>query len=124
YLASQGVPVIPASIANDAAQAGSIAHEIGGPVVLKIASPDIAHKSDVGGVQLNVPPANAADAYRQIRAAVAASCPEARIDGVIISPMREKGIELLVGIVRDPQWGLVLAVGLGGIWVELLKDTS
>ncbi|WP_449467839.1 acetate--CoA ligase family protein [Stenotrophomonas humi] len=124
YLASQGVPVIPARIASDAAQARAIAQELGGPVVLKIASPDIAHKSDVGGVQLNVPPANAADAYRQIRAAVAASCPEAQIDGVIISPMRDKGIELLVGIVRDPQWGLVLAVGLGGIWVELLKDTS
>lgn len=124
YLASQGVPVISARIATDAAQARTIAHDIGGPVVLKIASPDIAHKSDVGGVQLNVSPANAADAYRQIRVAVAASCPEARIEGVIVSPMRGKGIELLVGIVRDPQWGLVLAVGLGGIWVELLKDTS
>ena len=124
YLASQGVPVISAHIATDAAQARTIAHDIGGPVVLKIASPDIAHKSDVGGVQLNVSPANAADAYRQIRVAVAASCPEARIEGVIVSPMRGKGIELLVGIVRDPQWGLVLAVGLGGIWVELLKDTS
>lgn len=124
YLASQGVPVIPAGIATDAAQARAIAHEIGGPVVLKIASPDIPHKSDVGGVQLNVSPAHAADAYRQIRVAVAASCPDARIDGVILSPMRGKGIELLVGIVRDPQWGLVLAVGLGGIWVELLKDTS
>lgn len=124
YLASQGVPVISARIATDAAQARAIAHDIGGPVVLKIASPDIAHKSDVGGVQLNVSPANAADAYRQIRVAVAASCPEAHIDGVIVSPMRGKGIELLVGIVRDPQWGLVLAVGLGGIWVELLKDTS
>lgn len=124
YLASQGVPVIPAGIATDAAQARAIAHEIGGPVVLKIASPEIPHKSDVGGVQLNVSPAHAADAYRQIRVAVAASCPDARIDGVILSPMRGKGIELLVGIVRDPQWGLVLAVGLGGIWVELLKDTS
>lgn len=124
YLASKGVPVISAHIATDAAQARTIAHDIGGPVVLKIASPDIAHKSDVGGVQLNVSPANAADAYRQIRVAVAASCPEARIEGVIVSPMRGKGIELLVGIVRDPQWGLVLAVGLGGIWVELLKDTS
>ncbi|WP_083490608.1 acetate--CoA ligase family protein [Stenotrophomonas humi] len=124
YLASQGVPVIPARIATDAAQARSIAHEIGSPLALKIASPDIAHKSDVGGVQLNVSPAHAADAYRQIRVAVAASCPQARIDGVILSPMRGNGIELLVGIVRDPQWGPMLAVGLGGIWVELLKDTS
>ncbi|WP_269792283.1 acetate--CoA ligase family protein [Stenotrophomonas sp. Iso1] len=124
YLASHGVPVITARVATDAAQAHAIAHDLGGPVVLKIASPDIAHKSDVGGVQLNVSPANAADAYQQIRAAVAASRPDAHIDGVIISPMRDKGIELLVGIVRDPQWGLVLAVGLGGIWVELLKDTS
>ncbi|MGH8054925.1 MAG: acetate--CoA ligase family protein [Stenotrophomonas sp.] len=124
YLASQGIPVIPAGIAADAVQARVIAHEIGGPVALKIASPDIAHKSDVGGVQLNISPANAADAYRQIRVAVAASRPEARIDGVLVSPMRRKGIELLVGAFRDPQWGLVLAVGLGGVWVELIKDTS
>ncbi len=124
YLASHGVPVIPARMATDATQARVIANELGGQVVLKIASPDIAHKSDVGGVQLNVAAADAADAYRQIRVAVASSCPDARIEGIIVSPMRNKGIELLVGIVRDPQWGLAVAVGLGGIWVELLKDTS
>jgi acyl-CoA synthetase (NDP forming) len=124
FLASRGVPVVPAHIATDAAQADSFAHRFNGPLAMKIASPDIAHKSDVGGVRLQVSANDAGRVYRQIRADVASHCPDARIDGVIVSPMREHGVELLVGIVRDPQWGLVLAVGLGGIWVELLKDTS
>lgn len=124
FLASQGVPVVPAQIAHSAAQAEAFARSFDGPVVLKIASPDIPHKSEVGGVRLHVSAADAADAYRQIRAAVERACPDARIDGVIVSPMRERGVELLVGVVRDPQWGLALAVGLGGVWVELLKDSS
>lgn len=124
FLQSQGVPVIPARMANDAAQAQAFAEGFGGPVVLKIASPDIAHKSDVGGVRLDVTAGDAAEAYQQIRQSVGSACPEARIDGVVVSPMRGHGIELLVGVVRDPHWGLALAVGMGGIWVELFKDNS
>ncbi len=124
FLLSQGVPVVPARLASDAASAQAFAEYFGGPVVLKIASPDIAHKSDIGGVRLNVSPGDAADAYRQIRRSVSDTCPDAPIDGVVVSPMRGPGIELLVGVVRDPHWGLALAVGLGGVWVELFKDSS
>jgi acyl-CoA synthetase (NDP forming) len=92
---------------------------------LKIASPDIAHKTDVGGVKLNVNgPSAVAEAYDAILASVKQHAPNARIDGVLIAPMRSGGLEMLVGTLRDPQWGPVLAVGLGGVWVEVLDDTQ
>jgi succinyl-CoA synthetase beta subunit len=124
FLVTQGVPVVPARMATDPVQAQGHAASFDGPVVLKIASPDIAHKSDVGGVRLDVAVEEAADTYQQLRHAVASARPDARIDGVLVSPMRRHGIELLVGVVRDPQWGPALAVGLGGVWVELFKDSS
>ena len=90
--------------------------------MLKIASADIAHKSDVGGVALNLDgDAAVADAYRRITAAAPAG---ARVDGVLITPMRSGGLELFVGCTRDPQWGMVIAVGLGGVWVEVLQDVA
>ena len=125
YLGSHGVPVVPGALAPDAAAAVAAARSMGGPVVLKIASPDIAHKSDIGGVMLNVEGDDAvAAAFRRILEAAHARAPRARIDGVLIAPMRERGIELIVGLARDAQWGPVLAVGLGGIWVETLKDVA
>jgi acetate---CoA ligase (ADP-forming) len=125
YLASRGVPVIPTRIARSAAEAVEFAGTLDGPVVLKIASPDIAHKTEVGGVVLDVIGDEAVAAtYEGIRARVKAARPEARIDGVAVSPMRKGGVELFVGTMRDPHWGTVIAVGLGGIWVEALKDTS
>jgi hypothetical protein len=91
-------------------------------VVLKIASADIQHKSDIGGVALNLEGDTAiAAAYQRIMAAAPAG---ARVDGVLVSPMRDKGLELFIGCTRDPQWGPVLAVGLGGIFVEILQDVS
>lgn len=96
-----------------------------GGVVLKIASPDIAHKSDVGGVLLNVSGAHAVRrGFRQIMAAANVAMPDAILEGVLVSPMRREGVELFVGVRLDPQWGYVLAVGLGGIWIEALKDVS
>ncbi|HTO51268.1 MAG TPA: acetate--CoA ligase family protein [Burkholderiales bacterium] len=125
FLSRHGVPVVPATLATVETEAVAAAKAIGGPVVLKIASPDIAHKSDIGGVALNLEGERAVDAaFRRIMEASRARAPEARIDGVLVSPMRERGIELLVGLSRDPQWGPVLAVGLGGIWVEVLEDVS
>jgi len=125
YLASRGVPVIPTCIARSAAEAVEFAGTLDGPVVLKIASPDIAHKTEVGGVVLDVIGDEAVAVYYEgIRARVKAARPEARIDGVVVSPMRKGGVELFVGTMRDPHWGSVIAVGLGGIWVEALKDTS
>ena len=124
-LSRQGVPVVPATLAVDAAQAVAAARTLGGTVVLKIASPDIAHKSDIGGVALNLQGDDAVrTAFTQMMAAARSHCPDARIEGVIVAPMRERGIELLVGFTRDPQWGPVLAVGLGGVWVEIMQDVA
>ncbi len=125
WLAGQGVPVVPATLVADARAAVAAAEALGTPVVLKVASPDIPHKSDIGGVMLNLRGADAVTAaHARILAAVEAHAPQARLDGVLVAPMRERGIELIVGMARDPQWGPVLAVGLGGVWVETLKDVA
>jgi len=124
FLSAHGVPVIPARLARTREEAVAVASALGTSVAIKIASPDIAHKTDVGGVRLNVAgDAAVGTAYDEMLAAVARAAPRARIDGVLVSPMRSGGLELLVGTVRDAQWGPVLAVGLGGIWVEALADT-
>lgn len=125
YLAGHGVPVVPATLARDEATAVAAARAFGGAVVLKIAAADIAHKSDIGGVELKLAgDAQVAAAFRRILEAAHRHQPGAAIDGVLVSPMRERGIELMVGMARDPVWGPVLAVGLGGIWVETLKDVA
>jgi acyl-CoA synthetase (NDP forming) len=120
-----GVPVIPQALARNAQEAATAAAACGCPVAIKIASPDIAHKTEVGGVALNIAtPEAAAAACDAMLAAVARQAPGARIDGVVVSPMRAPGVELLVGVRSDPLWGPVLALGLGGVWVEILKDTQ
>lgn len=125
HLAQHGVPIVPAIVATDADHAAAAAERLGGPVVLKIASPDIQHKTEVGGVLLNLVGAEAVrNGYAELVARVAAQRPEAKLDGVIVSPMRRGGIELFVGTMRDPQWGPAIAVGLGGVFVEAMKDTS
>lgn len=124
YLSTFEVPVVPAILADSKEAAAAAATSLGGRVVLKIASADIAHKSDIGGVKLNIEGgAAAANAYAEIMHAVRHAKPTARLDGIIVSPMRENGVELFAGIARDPQWGMVLAVALGGVWVEILKDS-
>jgi acetate---CoA ligase (ADP-forming) len=125
YLSGRGLPVIPTRIARNVAEAVEFARTLEVPAVLKIASPDIAHKTEIGGVALDVIGDEAiAVAYEGILARVKAAKPDARVDGVVVSPMRKGGVELFVGTMRDPHWGSVIAVGLGGIWVEALKDTS
>lgn len=125
FLAQHGVPTIPAQLVNSAEQAVAAAREIGLPVVLKIASPDILHKSDIGGVALNLQSeSEVRAAFARIMQAAGTATPAARIEGVLVSPMRAGGVELLVGVSLDADWGQVLAVGMGGIWVEILKDTS
>ena len=122
FLAQRGVPVVPATLAKDAGQAVAAARAIGGRVVLKVSSDDIAHKSDIGGVALNLEgDAAVREAFGRI---IAAAPPDARVDGVLVAPMRTGGIELFVGCTRDPQWGPVIAVGLGGVWVEVLQDVA
>jgi acyl-CoA synthetase (NDP forming) len=124
YLSNRGIPIIPSSLARTRAEAVNFASSLNSPVALKIASPDVAHKTDVGGVLLGVNGDTAVgNAFDNIMTSVRHAAPQARIDGVLISPMRENGVELLIGTLRDPQWGTVMAVGLGGVWTEILGDT-
>lgn len=121
-LARCGVPVVPATLAVDEDAAVASAAALDGPAVLKIASPDLPHKTDIGGVALGVSGEDAVrTAYRTVRAAGRAG---ARIDGVLVAPQRKPGVELFVGCTVDPLWGPVLAVGLGGIWVEAFADVA
>jgi acetate---CoA ligase (ADP-forming) len=123
-LADAGVPVVPGGLAGSADEAAEIARRVGLPVALKVCSAQITHKSDIGGVVLGLgSEAEVRAGYGKVRAAGMA-VPEARIDGVLVTPMRTGGAELLAGVTVDPAFGPVLAVGLGGIWVEVLNDTS
>jgi len=125
YLSGKGVPVIPMRLAQSAAEAAEFAASLDAPAVLKIASPDIPHKTEVGGVALNLAgQEQVVSAYETMMAKVRQAKPQAHLDGIVVSPMRAGGVELFVGTMRDPQWGPSIAVGLGGIWVEALKDTS
>src|SRR5580698_6797918 len=123
-LASSGVPVVPGELVNSADDAVAAARRVGLPVVLKVCSAQIAHKSDIGGVAVG--PGTEEEvraAYTRVRAA-GEVVRGARIDGVLVSPMRTGGVELIAGVTADPTFGPVLAVGLGGVWVEVLRDTS
>ena len=115
----------PGSLTWPAPDAASAAEQAGFPVALKVSAAGIAHKTDVGGVVVGIESADAAArAYDQIIAAVSAAAPGTPIEGVLVSPMRAGGVDLLVGVVRDETWGLTLVVGLGGIWVEVLADSA
>ncbi len=119
------IPVVPAQLATTAEEAARAARAIGLPVVLKIQSPDLPHKSDVGGVTLNLVSEEAVrEEFTGMLARVQSKQPNAGIEGILVSPMRPVGTELLVSVVRDDVWGLVLTVGLGGVWTEVLKDTA
>jgi acetate---CoA ligase (ADP-forming) len=123
-LAGSGVPVVPGELVNSADAAVAAARRLGLPVVLKVCSAQIAHKSDIGGVAVGPGTEEEVRAgYARVRAAGQA-VPGARIDGVLVSPMRTGGVELIAGVTVDPTFGPVLAVGLGGVWVEVLGDTS
>lgn len=123
-LSDAGVPVVPAHLVADADGAVAAANGFGGPVALKIVSPDILHKSDIGAVRLDVEGDDAVRAAHRAVTDAAAAVPDARVEGVLVSPMRRGGVELLVGVVRDPHWGPMLAVALGGIYVEVLDDSA
>jgi len=125
YLATKGLNVIPATVVRTSAEASEVARAWDGPTVLKVLSPDIQHKTEVGGVVLNLTsPEAVAIAFDDMMARVRAAKPEASIEGAVVSPMRSPGIELIVGTTIDPQWGPVIVVGMGGVWVEVLKDTA
>ena len=123
-LTAAGVPVVPGGLAGSADEAADIAQRVGLPVALKICSAQITHKSDIGGVALGLnTEAEVRAAYEKVRAAGDAVT-GATVDGVLVTPMRTGGTELLVGVTVDPTFGPVLAIGLGGVWVEIMGDTS
>jgi succinyl-CoA synthetase beta subunit len=118
------VPVVPGGLARSADEAAQLAALVGLPVALKICSAQITHKSDIGGVALGLrTEAEVRAGYEKVRAA-GDGVPGAEIEGVLVTPMRTAGVELLAGVTVDPGLGPVLAVGLGGVWVEVLRDTA
>jgi acyl-CoA synthetase (NDP forming) len=124
-LKKAGIPVVEAKLARSKKEAISISSEMGFPVVLKISSTDVVHKSDSGGVKLGL--ANATQvgkAYNEILSSVKQAYPKAQIEGVSVQPMAPPGVEVIVGMSKDAQFGPVLMFGLGGILVEVLKDVS
>ncbi len=124
-LRHHGAPVTEDVLAKTAAQAAAAAVRMEGKVVLKIASPDILHKSDVGGVVLNLSGKEKVKrAFREIIGNARAHNPDARIEGVLVSPMVDKGLEVIIGTKMDDQFGPVIMYGLGGVLVEILKDVS
>ena len=125
-LGAHGVPVTETRVATSAAEAVSIAESLGFPAVLKVSSTTITHKSDVGGVKLNLgSAAEITKAYEEITAAVGQSAPGTTIQGVSVQPMAPSGgVEVIVGMTRDQQFGPVLMFGLGGIAVEVLQDVA
>lgn len=124
-LRGAGIPLIPAELARSAEEAVSIASRLGFPVALKIESPDILHKTDVGGVRLNLGTATELRAaFDEMMQTIGAAAPEARRVGAIVQPMAGRGVELVVGVNSDAAFGPVLMVGLGGIFVEILKDVQ
>jgi acyl-CoA synthetase (NDP forming) len=124
-LAAAGVPVLPEQVVASAAEAAEAARAMGFPVVLKVVSADLPHKTEVGGVVLDLPNAEAvAAAHDAMLARVRDRAPAARIDGVLVSPMRRGGTEMILGAKRDPVFGPVVVVGLGGIFAEILQDVA
>ena len=124
-LREAGVPATAATLAKTRDEAQNQATAMGYPVVLKVVSPDIAHKSDVGGVKLNLADSDAVGvAFDEIMTNSKAAEPNARINGVSVQEMAKQGTEVIVGMTTDPQFGPVMMFGLGGIMVEVLKDVS
>ena len=124
-LAAAGVPVMPTRVADSADAAASAAEALGLPVVMKIVSPDIVHKTDVGGVRLGLDSADAVrNAFQDMMTAVAAKAPKARLEGVLLAPMISGGVETIIGVHVDPIFGPAVMFGLGGVFVEVLKDVT
>jgi acyl-CoA synthetase (NDP forming) len=120
-----GIPVTKFKLAKNEEEAVKFAEEIGFPVVLKIVSPDIIHKSDIGGVILNLKNAKEVKAaYKQIMKNAKMHRKDARILGIIVQEMAPSSTEVIVGAIKDPQFGPTLMFGLGGVFVEILKDVT
>ncbi|WP_420419863.1 acetate--CoA ligase family protein [Pacificispira sp.] len=124
-LQAHDIPMAPGGVAGSADAGVRLAEQYGYPVVLKVASPDIAHKSDIGGVRLNL---NSADdvraAFDEILLSARDKMPAAAIEGCLVAPMLGGGVETILGVHRDPVFGPVVLFGLGGVFVEVLQDVT
>lgn len=124
-LREAGISLTETRLATTKKAAVALSKEFGFPVVLKISSPDIIHKSDVGGVKVGLQNATqVSKAYDEIITSVKQRLPQARIEGVTVQKMARPGTEVIIGMSQDPQFGPVLMFGLGGVLVEVLKDVS
>ncbi len=125
WLKGAGVPVVETKLATSKTEAVEIAKKLGFPVALKIVSPDVVHKSDAGGVKLKLENGTqVAKAYTEIMDNIKKHYPKAEIIGVSVQKMAKPGIEIIIGMTKDAQFGPVIMFGLGGVLVEVLKDVS
>ncbi|MBV8770864.1 MAG: acetate--CoA ligase family protein, partial [Deltaproteobacteria bacterium] len=124
-LEAAGIPTAMAEPARTAEEAAAAAIRAGFPAVLKVLSPDVSHKSDVGGVVLQLrSEQEVRDAFELIQRNLTAHAPRARFDGVAVQAMAPPGVELIIGAVRDPRFGPLVLAGLGGVFVEVMEDTA
>lgn len=124
-LGTGGIPVPRETVAENEELAVAAAEKLGYPVVMKVESPDILHKTDAGGVKLNLK--NAAQvraAYNEILSNCRTSCPDARINGVLVQEMLKSGTEMIVGVTNDPSFGPMVLCGMGGVFTEVFKDAA
>ena len=124
-LACYGLPRPPETLARSVEEAVAAANRIGSPVALKVQSPDITHKTEAGAVALGVAGESAVrEAYKRVQASAKAAHPDAAIQGVLVQAMAPRGREIILGVTRDPVFGPMLMVGLGGIHVEVFRDVA
>lgn len=122
-LSSYDIPISPFKVVNSLEEAESAANSIGFPIVLKIVSPEIIHKSDVGGVKINInDDEQLKENYTSLLSGVKEKAPGARIVGVLVEKMAPKSVEVVVGMLRDPTFGPTVMFGLGGVLIEIMKD--
>ncbi|MGO4705958.1 acetate--CoA ligase family protein [Microvirga sp. 2MCAF38] len=124
-LGKAGIPFLSEHLVTDAEDAAAAADTIGYPVVMKIVSPDIEHKTEIGGVLIGLADrAAAAEGFATLIERAARHRPDAMIEGVLVAPMAKKGVETIIGVSRDPVFGPAVMFGLGGVHVEVLKDVT
>jgi acyl-CoA synthetase (NDP forming) len=124
-LSAHGILVVPTKLAHSSSEAVRLAKSLGLPVALKVVSPDVVHKSDVGGVRLHLTSlSQVSKAYGEIHTTVRSHIPEAMIEGISVQAMAKSGLEVVAGLTRDRTFGPVVMFGLGGIFVEVLNDVA
>ena len=124
-LAASGLPMVDERTVTSPSAAGKAASAIGFPVVMKIVSADILHKSEIGGVILNIADKKGAEAaFKLLMERAKAKAPKAHVDGIMVAPMITDGVETIMGVVQDPTFGPTVMFGLGGVFVEVLKDVT